>query len=158
MFHDVSKTKCDSCFFRASSHRWWNPYRKASMMLGRLVTGVVKVRRFCVVVSGVNGWLPLEKVFRDDWYRVLITSNGHVNTAPKVPANLRTRRNRWRELLTLARFSTLRPTDECRKCDWSCFAAAAAAAEARHLWHHSPECHRSRSMTWHTLNEGYGEQ
>ena len=29
-----------------------------------------------------------EKALCDDWYRVLITSNGHVNTAPNVPAML----------------------------------------------------------------------
>ena len=74
-----------------------NAYRKAPMMLGRLFVSGVKVRRLCDVLSVVNGWLPLEKVFREDWYRVLITSNGHVNTAPKVPASLETVRSEMKE-------------------------------------------------------------
>lgn len=60
------------------------------MILGRLFT---EERILCVIVLLIDElklrWLfALESEFCDDWYRVLITSNGHVTTAPNVPAIL----------------------------------------------------------------------
>ena len=63
------------------------------MILGRLLAINVEESILCRVelfVDGLelNDLFSLVKTFRDDWYRVLITSKGQVSTAPKVPASL----------------------------------------------------------------------
>jgi len=71
-------------------------YRKAAIILGRfcLTFDRGSIRVVVVLLDDEFKFRlcnSFKNEFCDDWYRVLMTSNGHVKTAPNVPASLQTK-------------------------------------------------------------------